>query len=377
MVESVYVKLAERLDMNITGVPKKDGDFSPAFMEYLKIIFTPDDAEVASFLSVEPNLRSAEEVAELSGRPLEEVEKVLARLHEKGLILGLPGYYMLPPAPVLLNVHQIFGADDEDTMKAADLYQEYFINEGFYKFYTSSAAGTPMRRAVPVEQSISEGQQVLSHEDIDSFLDQANMEAYALMPCPCRTRTEKMGTRECKDKHPVFSCVLLGIFAVDVAQRGGAKRVSREEVKKYLEEAREAGLVMMVDNAEEMKDGVICLCCGCCCSTTRGLTRWNNPDAAFGRSDFVARVSDECVACGTCVDRCMFEAITLDDGDEKAQIDEEKCMGCGVCTVTCPTEALRLDRLEREPIYTTQQELFEKVAIENQAAGQKRPVEGE
>jgi Fe-S-cluster-containing hydrogenase component 2 len=70
----------------------------------------------------------------------------------------------------------------------------------------------------------------------------------------------------------------------------------------------------------------------------------------------------------------MFNAITLNEGDEKAQIDEEKCMGCGVCTVTCPSEALRLERLEREPIYTTQQELFEKVAAENEAAGQRRPV---
>ena len=374
MAESIYVKLAERLDMNIRGVPKKDGEFSPAFMEYLEIVFTPEDAEVASFLSVEPNLRSAEEVAELSARPLEEVEKILSRLHEKGLILGLPGVYMLPPAPPLLNNLQIFGADEKDISREAELYQEFFIEEGFYKFYTSSAAGTPMRRAVPVEQSISDGRQALSYENIDTFLDQANMEKYALMPCPCRTRTENMGTRECKDDHPVFSCVLLGIFAVDVAQRGGAKKVSREEVKKYLEEGREAGLVIMVDNAREMRDGVICLCCGCCCSTSRGLTRWNNPNAAFGKSDFVARASDECIACGACVDRCMFKAITLDDGDEKAQIDEEKCMGCGVCTVTCPSEALRLERLEREPIYSTPQELFEKVAAENEAAGQRRPV---
>lgn len=375
MAKSAHVKLAERLDMNIRGVPKKAGKFSPAFMEYLQIIFTPEEAEVASFLSVEPHLRSAEEVAERSGRPLEEIEEVLSRLNDKGLILGIAGHYMLPPAPPLLNVQQIFGADEEDMKKAAKLYQEFFIEEGFYKYYTASAAGTPMRRAVPVEQSISQGQQVLSHEDIDTFLDQANMEAYALMPCPCRTRTEKMGIRECKDKHPVFSCVLLGMFALEVSQRGGAERVSREEVKKYLAEAREAGLVMMVDNAVEMTDGVICLCCGCCCSTTRGLTRWNNPEAAFGRSDFVARVSDECVACGTCVERCMFKAITLDDNDEKAQVDEQKCMGCGVCTVTCPTEAIKLERLEREPIYTTPQELFEKVAAENEAAGQRRPID--
>jgi len=35
---------------------------------------------------------------------------------------------------------------------------------------------------VPVNESISAGQQVLSHEEIDMFLDQANMEAFVLAP---------------------------------------------------------------------------------------------------------------------------------------------------------------------------------------------------
>jgi ferredoxin len=202
------------------------------------------------------------------------------------------------------------------------------------------------------------------------------MEAFTLAPCPCRNRTDKMGIRECKDKFPVASCLFLGMPAVMMAGTlGTAKQVSREEARKYLEEMRETGLVMMTDNTREMKDGVICLCCGCCCSVARHYTKWNYPDAGFARSDFVARASDECIACGTCVDRCMFDAISLEDGEEIVRIDEDKCMGCGVCTVTCPTEALRLDRLERESIYSTLQEMLGKGAAENEAAGQKRPLD--
>jgi MinD superfamily P-loop ATPase len=144
-------------------------------------------------------------------------------------------------------------------------------------------------------------------------------------------------------------------------------------VEQYLKESREMGLVMMTDNAQEMRNGIICACCGCCCSITRGLTKWDNPNA-FARSDFVARVSDECAACGECVERCIFEAISVEEDDEKAQIDEDKCMGCGVCTVVCPTEALRLERLERDHIYDTSRELYKKVAVENEEAGQKRPL---
>jgi ferredoxin len=373
MEKSVYVALAERLDMNITGAPKKDGVFSPAFLEYLELLFTPEEAEVASFLTVDPKAMTAQEVAEKSGRPVEEVGEVLHRLGKRGVIIGLAEHFMLPVTPLLLNIHPFRDTDDEESKKAAELYQKYYIEDGFYKYYTSSAAGTPQRRAVPVDESISMGQQVLSHEGIDFFLDQANMGAYTLAPCPCRTRTEKMGIRECKGTFPVASCLFLGLPAKLMVGRGEGKQVTRDEARKYLEESREHGLVMMADNAEEMKDGVICLCCGCCCSTTRGITRWDNPDA-FARSDFVAKVSDECVACGNCVDRCMFDAISLGDDDDIAQVDESKCMGCGVCTVTCTSESLRLERFEREPIYPTPREMRAKVADENEAAGQKRPL---
>lgn len=360
--------------MNITGAPKKGGDFSPAFLKYLEILFTPAEAEAASFLSVEPNRLTAEQVVEKAGRPADEVERDLGRMVEKGVIIGFGGQYVLPVVPLLVNYHPFRDTDDEDTRKAGELYQEYYIKDGFYRYYESSAEGTPQRRAVPVDQSIAGGQQVLSHEEIDTFLDRAKMGMFALAPCPCRNRTEKLGIRECKDKYPVASCLFIGLPAMLFIGRGDGKQVTREEAKKYIEEMCELGLVMMTDNSEQMKDGVICFCCGCCCSTTRGLTRWDNPHA-FARSNFVARVGDDCAACGACVDRCFFKAVSLPEGAEKAQIDEDRCMGCGVCTVTCPTEALRLERLEREPIFASSRELLSRVAAENETAGQKRPLQ--
>jgi ferredoxin len=374
MSEDAYTKLAERLDMNVTGVPKKDGDFSPTFIEQLKLMYSPEEAELCSYLSVGSHFIAAEQVAGETGRPAEEVEQILADLAERGMILSVGGQYMLPPTPFVINYHQVREETTDDSIKAGELYQDYYIKDGFYRFYESSAAGTPHRRAVPVEQSIASGQQVLSHEDMGHYLDNANMGALALIPCPCRMRTERLGIRECKDRVPALaSCLMVGAPAMMLAHRGEGKLSTREEVEQYLKESREQGLVMMTDNAEEMKNGVICACCGCCCSITRGLTRWDNPNA-FARSDFVARVSDDCIACGECVDRCMFEAISVEDDDDKAQIDDEKCMGCGVCTVTCPTEALRLERLERDHIYETARELYKKVAVENEEAGQKRPV---
>ena len=75
------------------------------------------------------------------------------------------------------------------------------------------------------------------------------------------------------------------------------------------------------------------------------------------------------------MDRCFFRALSLPDDADKVAVDEDRCMGCGVCTVTCPTEALHLERLEREPIFETSAEMSAAVAAENEAAGQKRPLE--
>ncbi len=49
------------------------------------------------------------------------------------------------------------------------------------------------------------------------------------------------------------------------------------------------------------------------------------------------KISDDCVACGTCVDECPVSAIS--EGDGKYVIDAEKCIECGRCAEVCPVEA--------------------------------------
>ena len=52
---------------------------------------------------------------------------------------------------------------------------------------------------------------------------------------------------------------------------------------------------------------------------------------------------EECVSCGTCVDECPEEAITLDD-EEIAVVNSEKCSECGKCVEACPSSAISLDK---------------------------------
>jgi ferredoxin len=53
--------------------------------------------------------------------------------------------------------------------------------------------------------------------------------------------------------------------------------------------------------------------------------------------DMAYVISDDCTACGTCIDECPVEAIT--EGDIYV-IDPELCTDCAACADVCPVEAI-------------------------------------
>lgn len=50
------------------------------------------------------------------------------------------------------------------------------------------------------------------------------------------------------------------------------------------------------------------------------------------------KITEECVACGTCLPECPVDAIN--EGDEIYTIDPDKCTDCGSCAEVCPTDAI-------------------------------------
>lgn len=63
------------------------------------------------------------------------------------------------------------------------------------------------------------------------------------------------------------------------------------------------------------------------------------PSGAQLRSVAVVARPEDCTACGSCVDVCPRDAITVDD---VAKIDEERCNGCEACVTECPNGVFEL-----------------------------------
>lgn len=162
------------------------------------------------------------------------------------------------------------------------------------------------------------------------------------LDCPCREARE----HPCL---PLDVCLIVGEpFAGFVLEHhpDKARAIAPEEAVRILEEEAARGHVHHAFFKEAMLDRfyAICNCCSCCCGAM-AAQRQGTP--MLISSGYVAEVEVErCQACGTCAERCPFEAITVDG---YMRVELAKCMGCGVCVQSCPEGALSLRREASKP----------------------------
>ncbi|MCP4129622.1 MAG: hypothetical protein GY754_01280, partial [bacterium] len=62
MQTSDYQQIAENLNKNPLRVPRHEGNFTESFMQYLKLIYTPEEAAVVKYLLPLPKFLSTEEI---------------------------------------------------------------------------------------------------------------------------------------------------------------------------------------------------------------------------------------------------------------------------------------------------------------------------
>ena len=155
---------------------------------------------------------------------------------------------------------------------------------------------------------------------------------FRVRDCICRAQQDHIG-RQCN--FPLKLC--LTFSSVERAPR--PDDISQKEALTILNRAEEVGLVHTVSNVVN-GIGYVCNCCGCCCAILRGITEWGIENSVAHANYYAVIDSEECLGCGTCIERCQVHAIS--EQDEVAVVDRERCIGCGLCVTGCPNDVVKL-----------------------------------
>jgi electron transport complex protein RnfB len=327
MQEDVYRKLAQRLDAIPNGFPATT---SGVELRLLAKIFTPEEAALAGVLRLTCEPPAA--IAARAGVEPDMANRMLKEMVRKGLIRVEKGAgqltFGLLPFVVGIFEEQLPRMDAE----LADLFEQY---------YQETRAGITrdvpsLHRVVPVGKSIPFDVDIFPYEHAVQLLEQAR--SWGVRDCICRVQQRLIG-KGCD--HPLENCLTFapveGVF--DHSQT--TRAISKEEGLRILDEAEEAGLVHSAANYRDQAF-YICNCCACCCGVMRGVAEFGVP-TALAHSDFRAVVDEDvCAACGDCVERCQFGALSVPD--DVCSVDYARCVGCGLCAMACSTGALRLER---------------------------------
>lgn len=170
-------------------------------------------------------------------------------------------------------------------------------------------------------------------------------DAIAVGTCPCRYTNPECTCMPA----PMEACIFLGDpHASFVAEHNPRfRKITQKEAVEILEDCHKRGFVQCAYFKKDMGNRLyaVCNCCSCCCGGIKAANLFNMgvlPFTNMAPSGYVARVGDECTACGECVEKCQFNAIIVNEDQGRAEVVFKNCMGCGVCEGTCPTGAVTL-----------------------------------
>jgi ferredoxin len=320
-VDSQYLELANRIGLGQ----------SKTIPRLFQIIADASEARV--LLALPGN---APVLAEKLGLPEAEVASILETLFIKGV--AFPSPKTDPPTyrmcRDLVQFHDASILWPDAPQEFLDVWQEFMDDEWPEVAKTfNKIMPRPFTRVIPVGVTVQAKTHVLAFEDVQEIIE--NAEVISVTKCTCRLTAHK-----CDKK--LEACLQINRGAEYNIARGTGRRLTKEEALEVVRQAEEDGLIHVVMNKQAV-DHFICNCCPCCCQTMPILIKHNI--SVIEPSRFAARVDPElCTACGTCLDRCYFSALTVEE-DEAARVDAEKCMGCGLCQVTCPTGALSMEEV--------------------------------
>ncbi len=368
-----YRELLARLERGTMALPEpEDEGARRGLQEILEILYSPEEAKLASRLPVRPI--SLERLAARLGAAPDELAARLEPMCERGVVMDLVNprsgrrSYMLSP-PVV-------GFFEYSLMRAKDTIPKKRMAEALHAYtrgdpaFSREAFGrdTVVGRALVHETALGAEAlpDVLGWERATEVVGGARRLAVSL--CYCRHEAEHVG--EACDA-PMDNCLSLNGGAEFVVRRGFGREISKAEGLDLLVRARESGLVQIADNVKS-RPVFVCNCCGCCCGQLQAITRWGLP--GVNPSGFAPRWdAARCAGCSRCARACPVAAIAMEPRREAGErrnalaprIDEARCIGCGVCATACRKGALAMERGGRpRPVPANTLERVVRMALE-------------
>ena len=311
---------------------------SAAMERILEILFDEDDD--AKLAQAMPG--TLPDLVKKTGWDENHVKKVIGKLSSRGAIgnkMDNPDLFRMFPAMIELRDMTVV-TWKEAPQELFELWEKVITNEtATFLAKVKKMKIPPMVRVIPVDHSIESGGSIL---DVDSarkiFRD---AELISAGPCACRLQAKKNGKGQDCPAPENSVCMGVNGFAEHFLESGIGEILTNKEALKRVGDAEDAGLVHSVRNNIQ-KDMFMCNCCSCCCTGLYFINQLDYP-GAYAPSRFRVKLDSEtCTQCGTCIERCRFNAITMDDD---MPIDLDKCYGCGNCVITCPEEALSMEEI--------------------------------
>lgn len=309
MVKDKVLDLANHINRSKRGSKSGIKADDPEYM-ILQPVVSEEMAEVGLCLELR-NPKSAEDVARLCGKTVEEISKLLWNLAVVGVcfvneIDGVDKYWLETWIPGVMEMMVNNKENVKRYPQIAEAFEAYGRVRG-PKTVGNFPVGKGLMRVIPIEHAIEGETRRASYEEVSKYLNENTI--FSVSDCSCRTAREAMGEGCGHLKEDI--CIQMGHAAEYYIRTGRGREINREEAFEIIKKAEANGLVHQIPNTDGPgKTHAICNCCGCSCLSLRTAEMFLNTDMV--RSNYVSEIDkDKCVACGECVENCQVNALRL------------------------------------------------------------------
>ncbi|MFX0147022.1 MAG: indolepyruvate ferredoxin oxidoreductase subunit alpha [Candidatus Hodarchaeota archaeon] len=336
-------------------------------IEILKMVIDEEDLNFIMVFKRRLSMTMAQ-LKEVSKMTEKDINYHVEKLAKVGLIFNQPSskgimVYRLMPLVMVGLFEYVFmkkinytEVERKLARKFSKLFQELkdFIQNGYDSIIPIFENMLPFDRTIPVlgrsvkdeeieiivdEEIKVPDEKVLLSKEVEDLIEK--FDDIAVGHCFCRHHKDLLD-ESCKQTDLRENCFTFGKSARYTVEQGFARMISKTEALDILRRSEESGLVHKAFHPHSdinKEETSICNCCKDCCGTFEwwksGMT------AMINYAHYLAIINkSECIGCGTCVEKCPVDAISLNE--ETANVNSEWCIGCGVCAYFCPENAILL-----------------------------------